>query len=163
VSPQTNNYKCFVLIKENNSTCGLNKEPLLTDFAKTESMSECFVDDFSTRKSSNSQVSASDFGISNSNEEDTDSFGIFSDGDENELANEIKSRNEADDELASLFAEDEPEPSRRLAAFARPCNPIVRDRRFTMARCLAPSLEEQPMRCFSSIKSNNYILGQGVA
>jgi hypothetical protein len=147
--PQTNNL--------------LNKEPLLTDFAKTESMSECFVDDFSTRKSSNSQVSTSDFGISSSNEEDTDSFGIFSDGDENELANEIKSRNEADDELASLFAEDVPETSRRLAAFARPCNPIVCDRKFTMARCHAPSLEEQSMRCFSSFKSNNYILGQGVS
>jgi hypothetical protein len=29
------------------------------------------------------------------------------DGDENELANEIKSRNDADDEIASIFGSDE--------------------------------------------------------
>lgn len=141
----------------------LNHEPLNTDFAKTELMSECFLDDISTRMSSNSQVTSSDFGLSNSNEEDTDSFGISSDSEENELANELKSRSEADDELASLFADNEPIKSQRVPSFARPCNPIVRDRKFTMARCQAPSLDEQPMTCFSNFKSTNYTLGQRVS
>lgn len=141
----------------------ISQEPLSTGFAKTELMSECFLDDISTRMSSNSQVTSSDFGLSNGNEEDTDSFGISSDSEENELANELKSRSEADDELASLFADNEPIQSERVPSFARPCNPIVRDRKFTMARCHAPSLEAQPMTCFSSFKSTNYTLGQRVS
>ena len=89
--------------------------------------------------------------------EDTDSF--ISSGDGDDLANEMKSRNEADDELATLFGSDDNNFTKscnaRSVCFQRPMNPIVNDNRFKMARCSAPSLEKQSMKMSSFTKSRS--------
>jgi hypothetical protein len=80
--------------------------------------------------------------------EDTDSY-FSSFLEESDLENEIKSRNEAEDELASLFEISEDcasnSPDARMSFFERPRNPIVCDSKFVLARCSAPSVVEQPM------------------
>lgn len=102
---------------------------------------------FELASEKNSLEVSSSFGSLSSQEydEDTDSDICPQEVDEDELANEIRSRNEADDELASLFEADSScasapcEPSRPV--FARPGNPVVQDRRFLQPRCSAPSFE----------------------
>ena len=90
-------------------------------------------------------------------EEDTDSF--MSSGDGDQCANDLKSRNEADDELATLFGSDEAWVTKscnsRMTGFQRPMNPIVNDSRFRMARCSAPSLEDQPMNVSAFTKARS--------
>eukprot|EP00343_Euplotes_focardii_P003011 CAMPEP_0205806724 /NCGR_PEP_ID=MMETSP0205-20121125/10358_1 /ASSEMBLY_ACC=CAM_ASM_000278 /TAXON_ID=36767 /ORGANISM="Euplotes focardii, Strain TN1" /LENGTH=137 /DNA_ID=CAMNT_0053080049 /DNA_START=208 /DNA_END=621 /DNA_ORIENTATION=+ len=116
------------------------------NFAKPSSLPSGYLTEISNKKNSYNPTSSSDSYSYQEYEEDTDSD-LSSEGDEDEFVNELQSRNEADDELASLFGSDEScvsEPIKSLAPiFTRPNNPIVQDRRFMMSGSSAPSLEEQ--------------------
>lgn len=129
----------------------------IMNFDKPSSLPNGFLTDFSNRQSSFLEASSSDSYDSSESNEDTESD---LSSDEDELENEIKSRNEADDELASLLGSDEScasEPCRRMGPILeRPNNPIVQDRRFQMARCSAPSLEEQQRPCSVYVSRPSY-------
>lgn len=77
-----------------------------SNLLKPCSLPNGFLTEFSSRKSSLEEDSSMNSLSSHEYDEDTDSDFCSKEVDEDELANEMKSRNEADDELASLFESD---------------------------------------------------------
>lgn len=85
----------------------VNQKPMNVNYPKPSSCPNGFFDDISEPKNFYEQDVASDSFAEQDSEQDTDSYLSSGDGIEDELANEIKSRNEADDELASIFGSDD--------------------------------------------------------
>ena len=95
------------------------------------------------------ELSSSDCFSEQDSSQDTESFANSNDELDNELVNEVKSRLEADDELASIFGSNETwisnSSNTRVSDIQRPHNPIVYDKNFIFPRCSAPSIEKQPL------------------
>lgn len=111
-----------------------------------------FLSNFNDALNASIKLSSSDWISENDLSEDTELFVNSGDELENELENEVKSRHEADDELASIFGSNESSTSKSsnstLKGFQRPHNPIIYDRNFNLPRCSAPSIEvKQQMAC----------------
>ena len=82
-------------------------EHLSTSYSKPGSCPNGFLSTWPQARHSYEQESSSESLSEQYSDEDTESYMSSGDGDENELTNEIKSRNDADDELASIFGSDE--------------------------------------------------------
>lgn len=111
-----------------------------------------FLSNFNDAHQASVKLSSSDWISENDLSEDTELFVNSGDELENELENEVKSRHEADDELASIFGSSEISTSKSSnsthSGFQRPHNPIIYDRSFNLPRCSAPSIEmKQQMAC----------------
>jgi len=121
----------------------------INSYSSTSSCPNGFFDNFPQQKQSISDESCSDSFSEEDYSEDTESLMDSGDSSESDLSSEIKSRNEADEELANIFGSDETQTNSscdaRASCFLRPLNPMVNDRQFVLPRCSAPSIERQPM------------------
>lgn len=136
-------------------------KPQPMNMVKPSSCPKAFLGRFSAHQEEGHHAEHSDFFVGQDSDEDTESFFSSGDSDDNHLSNEVQERNEADEELATLFGSDDicqPIPfNSRKSAFQRPLNPIIYDRKFTMARCSAPSAGEPSLYCpFAKAKSEGY-------
>lgn len=132
---------------EYNNTKLVNCDQMEENLVKPSSLPNSFLAEASTQRNTFSGAGSSEFLSVQDSDEDTESVLSAGDSDENDLANEINSRNEAEDELSELLgggnSSSTPASAPRAPAFVRPSNPIVNDRHFAMARSSAPSLEAQ--------------------
>jgi hypothetical protein len=136
--------------EECNNTKLVSCMQLGDNLVKPSSLPNSFLAEASTQRNTLSGAGSSQFLSVQDSDEDTESFLSAGDNDENDLANEINSRNEAEDELAELLGggnmSSSPARAPVAPSFVRPANPIVHDRHFAMARSSAPSLEAQAIR-----------------
>ena len=85
----------------------VNQNSLNIGYSKPSSCPNGFLDNISESKPIFNQEAISNSISEQDSEEDTNSFLDSGDGIDDVIANEIKSRNEADDELASIFGSDD--------------------------------------------------------
>lgn len=121
-----------------------------TTLGMPSSMPNGFLEHYPLQKLSISEDFSSESALDGEYSQDTDSFFESGDSSEEDLANEIKSRSDAEDELANIFGSEEPSSFavERTNSFSRPLNPMVYDREFVFARCSAPSLGVQNQASF---------------